>query len=77
MNGIQVIRHKCCGKIFAACHEPECYIDEDWLNSLKQYVLRGDTVEVVNYGEVVFGVCECKKDIKSEPDLFNSMGEKV
>lgn len=43
---IQTIKYKCCGKIFAACREPECYTDADWLKNLKQYVQKGHTVEM-------------------------------
>ena len=45
---IQTIKYKCCGKVFAACTEPECYIDEDWLNELKEYVKQGNKVEMVD-----------------------------
>jgi hypothetical protein len=65
---IQVVKYKCCGKIFAACHEPYCYTDSDWLKNLKKYVERGDTVEMIEHGvKFEFGKCECSKS-----GLFNS-----
>lgn len=57
----QIVKHKCCKKVFAACCEPECYIDKDWLKNLKKYVLRGDLVEISETGDFKFGKCECIK----------------
>jgi len=69
---IQTIKYKCCGKIFAACCEPECYTDSDWLKSLKQYVKRGDKVEMMPSGQgFQFGKCEC-----SEVEKINSRDRK-
>jgi len=65
---IQVIKYKCCGRIFAACKEPECYIDKDWLKDLRQYVKEGCKVEMIT-GDWQFGKCDCKKP--NEPNLFN------
>ena len=31
MKKVQIVKYKCCGKVFAACCEPECYIERDWL----------------------------------------------
>lgn len=56
---IQVIKYKCCGEVFAACIEPECYTDKDWLENLKVYVNRGDKVEMVEDANVKFGRCKC------------------
>lgn len=56
---IQVIKYKCCGKVFAACVEPDCYTDQDWTSSLRKYVLRGDKVEMVKRGNLKFEKCEC------------------
>lgn len=70
----QIIKYKCCGKIFAACCEPECYTDKDWLKELRKYVLRGDVVETVEMGTFQFGKCECKEVKKVEsPDLFSAV----
>lgn len=71
---IQVIKYKCCGKIFAACCEPECYTEKDWLKNLRQYALRGDIVEMAESGSVKFGKCECKYLPKvEEPNLFSAV----
>lgn len=72
---IQVIKYKCCGKIFAACCEPECYTDKYWLKSLKQYVTRGDNVEMIPSGQGMrFEKCECEKKAKiEEPNLFSAL----
>lgn len=56
---VQIIKYKCCDKVFAACCEPECYIDEDWLSNLKKYVLRGDKVSLVEWGDFKFEKCQC------------------
>ena len=67
---IQIIKYKCCGKIFAACCEPECYIDKDWLSNLKKYVLRGDKVELVESGSWKFEKCDCQNiEIKDKNQL--------
>ena len=72
---IQTIKYKCCGKIFAACCEPECYTDSDWLKRLKQYVKRGDKVEMIPSGQgLQFGKCECSEVEKvNEPKLFSAV----
>jgi len=57
---IQTIKYKCCGKIFAACYEPDCYTDKDWLKNLKEYVNRGDIVGLTDE-KIQFGKCECNK----------------
>ena len=61
MKKVQIVKYKCCGKVFAACCEPECYIDRDWLKELKKYINRGDIVEIVDRGSFQFGRCECAK----------------
>lgn len=59
---IQVIKYKCCGNIFAACCEPDCYTDKDWLKDLKKYVEKGHKVEMIPSGQgLQFKKCECKK----------------
>ena len=62
---IQVIKYPCCGKIFAACTEPECYTDNDWLKSLKKYVKQGYQVGMIEggKGKLRFEICDCKKDV--------------
>lgn len=68
---IQVIRYKCCGKIFAGCREPECYMSVEFQRELRKHAKRGDIIEFVEAGECKFGKCECKpvKKIK-QPELF-------
>ncbi len=57
---IQIVKHKKCGGFFAACLEPHCYTDKDWLKSLKEYVNRGDTVEMIQNGTLKLQKnCEC------------------
>lgn len=72
---IQILKYKCCGKIFAACCEPDCYTDKDWLKNLKIYVNRGDKVEMIENGSgFKFGKCECKELPKiEEPNLFSAL----
>jgi len=73
---IQVIKYRCCGKVFAACCEPDCYTDKDWLKSLKKYADRGDKIETVENGTWKFEKCECKNEPEAEkiilqqPNLF-------
>jgi hypothetical protein len=52
---IQIVKRKCCGSVFAACVEPDCYTDKDWLKNLKEYVNRGDKVEMIESGTLKFG----------------------
>ncbi len=71
---IQVIKYKCCGKIFAACREPECYTDIDWQRNLRKDVRLGHTVEMIPNGTMQFGKCECKKVTSPQiPDLFTQI----
>jgi hypothetical protein len=59
---IQVVKYKC-GCIFAACQEPDCYTDKEWLADLKNYVNRGDKVEMVEIGKLKFSNCDlCNKE---------------
>ena len=71
---IQLVKYKCCGKVFAACAEPYCYTDVDWIRELRKYVKAGHVVQMINNGESFnFERCTCNnKDQKSnEPDLFS------
>lgn len=64
---IQVIKYKCCDKIFAACQEPECYTDRDWTNELKKYVKEGCKVEMKPDGKSFnFEICRCNKTPKEQ-----------
>lgn len=70
---IQVIKYKCCGNIFAACCEPDCYTDTDWLKDLRKYVKRGDKVEMIPRGNgLQFKKCECNKKANTQQlNLFS------
>ena len=71
---VQVIKYSCCEKIFAACREPECYSDPAWLKSIKRSALQGDTIELLESGNVQFGLCECKKKNSiTQPHLFSEL----
>ena len=60
MNGIQIISCKC-GKTFAGCNEPECYLDKKWMKDIRKSVKKGCSVKVVPLTEFSFGKCECDK----------------
>jgi len=62
MNKVQIVKKKCCGKVFAACCEPECYTDPDWTKWLKVYVREGHEVDMAESGNhFVFETCTCVK----------------
>jgi hypothetical protein len=62
MKQIQTINCKTCKSIFAACVEPGCYTDKDWLKSLKKYVSRGDEVKLIPVGsDLKLSKCKCIK----------------
>lgn len=56
---IQVIKKPCCGVVFAACVDPECYTDKDWTTELSKYVKAGNVVEMVESSNIG-GKCKCK-----------------
>jgi len=53
-----------CGKTFAACCEPHCYTDNEWLKDLKKYVNEGCSVIMIEHENVKLERCIC------EPKLF-------
>lgn len=59
----QVLKCKC-GKVFAACIEPECYTDKEWQKKLREYVLKGATVEILETPVFTLESCVCKKKQK-------------
>ena len=60
---IQVIRYKCCMKIFAACVDPVCYTDKKWQKNLRKYVLQGHKPQMLNgIGGIELGECECQNE---------------
>ena len=58
---VQVIKYKCCGKVFAACREPECYTSKDWQRNLRKDVNEGHKVEMMPIEILQFGKRECDK----------------
>lgn len=59
----QVLKCKC-GKIFAACIEPECYTDKKWQKDLRKYVLKGATVEILETPVFTLESCVCNNQEK-------------
>jgi hypothetical protein len=58
---IQTVKYKCCGETFAACNEPNCHLNEDWLTAIELYKFNGHIVEMSEASNVKFGECKCKK----------------
>jgi hypothetical protein len=57
---VQIIKHKCCNSVYAACSEPHCYEDKDWQKTLRQASKEGDVIEMVESGsKFQFKICEC------------------
>ncbi len=69
MGKAQVIKCKC-GKVFAACREPECYTEKDWMKDMRKYVIDGCTVDMVNTNEFQFENCVCDKSASVKIGLF-------
>ncbi len=69
MAKAQIINHGCCGKTFAACMEPLCYTDKEWLKNLRTYVLGGAIVEMVESKDFKFEKCECPKKVEDPNQL--------
>lgn len=56
---VQLIKCKC-GKIFAACIEPDCYTDKVWLKNMRKYVIKGCSVEMASSSKSFrFEKCTC------------------
>lgn len=70
MSRAQVIICKC-GAKFAACREPECYTDKEWLRDLSKYVKNGCSVDMIGIKEFELESCRCAEiKKKKEPELF-------
>ncbi len=70
---IQILVCKC-GSKYAACVEPNCYTDTDWLNVLRQNVLEGGTVEMAAAESFAFEQCKCNEQpATEEPNLFSEV----
>ena len=55
---IQVLKCKC-GAKYAACVEPDCYEDVDWLKDLGECLKDGGTVEMSDTLTFRFEKCKC------------------
>lgn len=64
----QVIKHGCCGKIYAACLIPMCYEEKSWHKDIRDAIKNGDTVDTV--ADFEFGKCTCKEDAETQTKLF-------
>lgn len=72
---IQVVKYSCCGKVFAACHDPSFKTDKDWKDKIEEYSKRGNVVEIIENNNVKFENCNCseKKD-KLYRDIYKKGG---
>lgn len=69
MKKAQAIRCKC-GSVFAACTEPECYLDLEWYKEVRDSVTSGCTIEMVLAGDFEWEECKCTiKDNYKQPVL--------
>ena len=57
---IQVLICKC-GSKYAACAEPHCYTNKDWLKDLKKHVKKGGIVEMMESQDFTFEECKCNE----------------
>ena len=68
---IQVLKCKC-GAKYAACVEPDCYVDSDWLKDLGKCLKEGGTVEMSESETFRFEQCKCnEQSVSDEPNLFS------
>jgi hypothetical protein len=68
---IQVLVCKC-GAKYAACVEPYCYTDKDWLKDLKKHIKEGGTVEMSDSESFTIEKCKCNdQNVSNEPNLFS------
>lgn len=68
---IQVLKCKC-GAKYAACVEPDCYEDTEWLQVLGQCLKEGGTVEISDSETFRFEQCKCnEQSVSDEPNLFS------
>lgn len=59
---VQVLRWKCCNKIYAVAVEPHCYTNKQWLKEVKQAVKDGDLIEMLSLEESRnMEICNCNK----------------
>lgn len=64
-----------CGKVFAACREPECYEDAEWQKDMRKHVKKGCSVKMVDNGVgKLFDKCTCPNMNPKQPkqtELFS------
>jgi hypothetical protein len=58
MNKVQVVICKC-GSEIAGCWEPDCYIEKDWLKSIRDYANKGYTIKIKKRAKIES--CKCNK----------------
>lgn len=63
---VQVVKYKCCDKVFAGCVEPYCYEDSDWMKDIRKYSKEGHLIQMIEQKDFEFGECLCNK----QPELF-------
>lgn len=56
---IQIVKCNCCGYIVAACSEPYCYTDKEWLEKIKIYK-QSYKVELIKNIPIKFNRCKNK-----------------
>lgn len=70
---IQVLVCKC-GAKYAACVEPNCYEDSEWLKDLGKCLKDGGTIEMSDSQFFRFEKCKCNEyPIMQEPNLFSTV----
>jgi hypothetical protein len=70
MEKVQVIKCKC-GSVIAACLEPECYQEVEWMRELRRYSKEGYDIEMINKEDFKFGKCKCnnKEDTTTKQSI--------
>jgi hypothetical protein len=69
----QVVKCRC-GNIIAACIEPECYQDAQWMRDVRNYAKKGYAIDVLDCKSFKFNKCTCKPNQVTktgELPLFN------
>jgi len=58
MNKTQIVICKC-GQTIAACKQPHCYTDNDWLKDLRNFIKQGCKVDLIETERVNLQNCKC------------------
>lgn len=62
---VQVLKYKCCGKVFAACWQPVCNTDKEWKEKARKAQEQGHKTQLVDFKKgIEFGECNCKEQLK-------------